>query len=191
MSSNRSTNSMSKRLRLSAGSAGLVLAALVVVAGCGGSTKAASGSASAAQAAPTTQPAARAPGSGTTIAARTTSLGSIVVDSSGMTLYRFDKDTPGSGSSACNAACATTWPPAAVSGQPKADPGVAGAIGEITRADGSRQVTLDGHPLYRFSGDQAAGDTNGDGFGGIWHIVPAGAGSTAAATTSPSSPSGY
>jgi predicted lipoprotein with Yx(FWY)xxD motif len=195
MSSNRSTTSMSKRLRLTAGSAGLALAALVLAAGCGSSTKTASGAASAAPtsqpAAPASQPAAPAPA--TTIAARTTSLGSIVVDSSGRTLYRFDKDMPGSGSSACNAACATTWPPAAVSGQPKAGTGVAGAIGQITRADGSQQVTLDGHPLYRFSGDQASGDTNGDGFGGIWHVVSAGAttGASTAAASSPSGPSGY
>ncbi len=194
MLSNRSTTSMTKRLGRKPATAGFIIAALVVITGCGGSTKAASASSPAAQPAPASQPAALAPAPAPTITARTTSLGSIVVDGSGRTLYRFDKDKPGSGSSACNAACATTWPPALVSGQPKAGPAVAGTVGVITRADGSQQVTLDGHPLYRFSGDQAAGDTNGDGFGGIWHVVLAGAGSTPAAAAAPApttAPRGY
>ena len=106
-----------------------------------------------------------------TIAAGSSSLGSIVVDAAGRTLYRYDKDTPGSGTSACNGACATAWPPALVTGTPTAGPGVSGTIGMITRADGTHQITLDGHPLYRFSGDQGPGDTTGNGFGGIWHVV--------------------
>ena len=115
-----------------------------------------------------------------------------MVDASGRTLYRYDKDMAGSGSSACNGACAVAWPPALVTGQPSAGSGVAGTLSVITRADGTQQVALDGHPLYRYSGDQNPGDTTGDGFGGIWHIVPATTAAVAAsASSAPAAPSGY
>jgi predicted lipoprotein with Yx(FWY)xxD motif len=104
-----------------------------------------------------------------------TTLGPLVADATNHTLYRFDKDTPGSGTSACTGACAAAWPPALITGQPAAGPGVPGVLGAITRPDGTRQVTLDGHPLYRFAGDGAPGDANGDGTGGIWHVVHAAA----------------
>ena len=107
----------------------------------------------------------------TSVAVGRSSLGTIVVDNAGRTLYRFDKDTPGSGSSACNGACAAAWPPDLVQGAPVAGPGVIGSLGVVTRADGTHQLTLDGHPLYRYVGDQGPGDTTGDGFGGIWHVV--------------------
>lgn len=110
------------------------------------------------------------------------SLGRIVIDAAGHTLYRLDKDTAGSGSSACNGACATAWPLALVTGQPILGSGLTGTPGVVTRTDGTRQITLDGHPLYRFAGDQKPGDTVGDGFGGIWHVVHTGA---AAATKTP------
>jgi predicted lipoprotein with Yx(FWY)xxD motif len=116
---------------------------------------------------------ARPASSPVTIAVGSSTLGPIAVDASGHSLYRYDKDIPGSGTSACNGACATAWPPALVSGPATAGPGVTGALGVATRADGTHQVTLDGHPLYRFSGDQNPGDTSGDGFGGIWHVVSA------------------
>jgi predicted lipoprotein with Yx(FWY)xxD motif len=60
---------------------------------------------------------------------------------------------------------------------------VPGTIGVITRTDGTQQVTLDGHPLYHFSGDKAAGDTNGNGFGGIWHVVTTSGASSGGGTT--------
>jgi predicted lipoprotein with Yx(FWY)xxD motif len=160
---------------------GLVAAGVISVAACstGYSHGSTGRSSSTAAAAPV---AAVAPtGGDPTLEVGSTALGRLVVDSAGHTLYRFDKDTPGSGTSACTGACATAWPPDLVSGQPTVASGVAGTIGVITRADGTRQVTLDGHPLYRFAGDGAPGDTNGDGFGGIWHAVhatPAGAAST-------------
>ena len=130
------------------------------------------------------------PSSPATIAVGSSSLGPIVVDGAGHTLYRYDHDTPGSGTSTCNAACATAWPPALVAGTATAGPGVPGTVGMITRADGTHQITLDGHPLYRFSGDQGPGDTTGNGFGGIWHVVSASAvppASTPTANTPPSS----
>jgi hypothetical protein len=106
-----------------------------------------------------------------------------VVDQSGRTTYMFDRDVAGSGTAACLGACAAVWPPLTAIGSPSAGPGISGSVGVITRADGKRQVTLNGRPLYEFSGDHAAGDANGDGFGGVWHVArPSG---TAAATVAP------
>jgi predicted lipoprotein with Yx(FWY)xxD motif len=115
----------------------------------------------------------------------TSSLGTIVVDAAGRTLYRFDHDTVGAATSACTGNCALTWPPDTVTGTPSAAAGVTGVLGVITRSDGGRQLTIDGHPVYHYSGDSAAGDTNGNGIGGIWHVVsatPAAAGGGSSST---------
>jgi predicted lipoprotein with Yx(FWY)xxD motif len=102
-----------------------------------------------------------------------TGLGQIIVDSRGRTLYLFEKDPRGH--SACSGICATYWPPLLTSGKPTA---VAGAkrsqLGTIRRADGKRQVTFAGHPLYFFSGDTGRGQTNGEGlrdFGAGWYVL--------------------
>ncbi|MFC7789909.1 COG4315 family predicted lipoprotein [Microbacterium sp. MAHUQ-60] len=104
-----------------------------------------------------------------------TSLGSVVVDGDGMTAYMYDKDTQGAATSACTGACLTQWPPIlSASAEPKAD-GVTGTLATIDTPDGKHQVTLDGWPLYTFAGDEAAGDVNGQGVGGIWWVLsPAG-----------------
>jgi predicted lipoprotein with Yx(FWY)xxD motif len=128
------------------------------------------------------------PSPAVTVAAGSSPLGPVAVDAAGRTLYRFDPDQPGSGSSACNGSCAITWPPAVVGGQLTAGPGVSGSLTLIPRIDGTHQVALDGHPLYRYSGDSKPGDTAGDGFGGIWHVVHTDASSS---STMPAHPSGY
>jgi predicted lipoprotein with Yx(FWY)xxD motif len=172
-------DSLSTRARRALAVSVLSGAGLLVAAAC--STGTASHTA---VTAPPVNAAPPAPHSVATIAAGRSSLGTIVVDNAGRTLYRFDKDTPGSGSSACNGACAAAWPPDLVEGTPAAGPGVTGALGVVTRADGTHQLTLDGHPLYRYVGDQSPGDTTGDGFGGIWHVVrTATSAATASATT--------
>src|SRR5687767_7932690 len=80
--------------------------------------------------------------------------GDILVDSSGMTLYFFDKDQAGSGKSVCNGSCATAWPPhvAPATAQPAGDYSV------VTRDDGTKQWAHKGRPLYRWVKDQKAGD---------------------------------
>lgn len=98
------------------------------------------------------------------------SLGPILVDENGFTLYQLDTDTATAVS--CNAECATTWPPLSVKSAPVAGPGVDPSL-LSTLNTGARQVTYAGHPLYRFSGDQAAGQTNGFGVGGIWWVLAA------------------
>ncbi len=87
-------------------------------------------------------------------------------DHPGFTLYIFDND-PENGSS-CNGGCAGTWPPLLLADDTAS--GV-GQLGTITRDDGGTQVTYDGRPLYYYAGDANIGDTNGDGLGGVWHVV--------------------
>jgi predicted lipoprotein with Yx(FWY)xxD motif len=102
-------------------------------------------------------------------------LGSFLVDSQGMTLYVFLKDTPGSGSSACTGGCATVWP-ALSEGSPTAGSGVdASKLGTITGVDGNPQVTYNGRPLYHYAKDVNPGDTMGQGFNSLWYVAsPAG-----------------
>jgi predicted lipoprotein with Yx(FWY)xxD motif len=104
---------------------------------------------------------------------RSTSLGKIVVDSKGRTLYAFGHDLKNK--SRCSGACATNWPPALAPKKPKVGAGISAAkLHVIKRSDGSRQLSYAGHPLYRFIADGAPGDTKGQGinaFGGVWHVV--------------------
>ena len=112
------------------------------------------------------------PAKGSDLGASKSSLGTIVVDGKGMTAYAFDKDTPGSGKSACTGECVEEWPAiTSSSDKPKVD-GVTGEVGTITGADGAKQVTLEGMPLYTYHDDSDVGDTNGQGKeGGIWWVV--------------------
>ncbi len=174
----------SKLIKLIAGAAAVPVIA-VVAAGCGGGSSDA-GNSAAASASPKT-----ASGQAATIAtANDSSLGTILVDSQGRTLYLFQKD---SGSkSACSGACASAWPPLRDSGKPTVGSGLNAALaGTTPRSDGMPQVTYNGHPLYLFSGDQKAGDTNGQGstaFGGGWFALnSAGNQVTAQASSSSSS----
>lgn len=92
--------------------------------------------------------------------------GKVLTNETGMTLYVFDKDSPGK--SVCNGGCATNWPPlmAAASAQPSGDYTI------ITRGDGSKQWAYKGRPLYNWHNDKAPGDITGDGFlNGAWHIA--------------------
>jgi predicted lipoprotein with Yx(FWY)xxD motif len=88
----------------------------------------------------------------------------VVASSNGMTVYTFDKDVANSGTSACTGGCIAKWPALTVpaGSTPTGASGVTGKLGTITRADDSTlQVTYNGKPLYFFSGDKAAGDSNG------------------------------
>ncbi|MEV0113750.1 SCO0930 family lipoprotein [Streptomyces sp. NPDC050844] len=98
-------------------------------------------------------------------------LGKVVTDSEGLTLYRFDKDTAQPPKSNCEGACATTWPVVSAKGA-VAPPGVDESLmGEVTRADGSKQLTIDGWPMYRYAKDKKAGDAKGQGVGGTWYAA--------------------
>jgi len=101
-------------------------------------------------------------------------LGSFLVDSKGMTLYLFTKDTPNT--SNCYGGCASYWPPLLTNGAPIAGTGVtASMLGSTKRTDGAIQVTYNGWPLYYYLSDKAAGDTTGENVQGTWFVVtPAG-----------------
>ncbi|MFJ8921824.1 SCO0930 family lipoprotein [Streptomyces sp. NPDC102415] len=95
-------------------------------------------------------------------------LGKVLTDSEGFTLYRFDKDTAEPPASNCESDCAKAWP-AVPAENAEAAAGVdASLIGEVTRADGAKQLTVGGWPMYRYAEDAEPGDANGQGVGGTW-----------------------
>jgi predicted lipoprotein with Yx(FWY)xxD motif len=143
----------------------LIVPLLLVAVACGKSSPTTSPTA-----APTTA-ASATPFSTSTTVKKTDNptKGKILTTPDGRSLYEFDNDT--SGKSNCEGQCATTWPPLTFTGN-GAPTGAAG-LSTITRTDGTKQVALDGHPLYMYSGDTKAGDTNGDGLFGKWHLAKA------------------
>jgi predicted lipoprotein with Yx(FWY)xxD motif len=137
----------------------LVAVAAVALAACGGSSTPASTK--------------TAGGDTATIGlAKNGSLGTILVDAKGDTVYLFEKDT--GSKSACTGECATNWPPVRATGTPTIADGLSGAVATTPRSDGAPQVTYAGHPLYRFQGDSKPGDANGQGvnaYGAKWYVV--------------------
>jgi predicted lipoprotein with Yx(FWY)xxD motif len=100
-------------------------------------------------------------------------LGTVLVDSNGMTVYDFHKDK--GTTSSCYGACEQNWPPVTTTGAPKASGGAqSGMLGTTERKDGTMQVTYAGHPLYTFIQDMKPGDAKGndvDFFGGEWYAL--------------------
>ncbi|AXI77403.1 hypothetical protein [Peterkaempfera bronchialis] len=100
-------------------------------------------------------------------------LGPHLINVNQSTLYRFDRDTADPSQSNCDADCATTWPPVII--KEGGNVYLAGIepsrIGAIRRQDGAVQLTVGGWPIYRYSGDNRPGDTNGQGIGGTWFAV--------------------
>ena len=91
----------------------------------------------------------------------------VLVGAKDMTLYTFDRDTAGSGTSVCNEKCAVLWPPL------MADAGALskGDWSVVARNDGSKQWAYKGKPLYYWIKDQKPGDRTGDNVNNVWHIV--------------------
>jgi predicted lipoprotein with Yx(FWY)xxD motif len=158
----------------------LAAAAAVSLGACGTSSTVTGVPSPAPAAAPAAAPAPAAPAGPALTASPTDALGTVVVDGTGFTLYRFDKDKPKPSKSNCNGSCATQWPPVVVASAAdakavKLDGVDAAAVGTVKRADGKLQLTIGGWPVYRYSGDKAAGDTTGQGVGKVWFAVtPAG-----------------
>lgn len=163
---------MKSRLSLTLAGAALVAVAL---AGCS-SMPTASGASSASQPATSgnATPSGNAAPSGKDVATASNSIGTILVDGRGRTAYFFDSDTAGSGKSACTGACATAWPAITTTSATPTMSGVTGKVGTIPVSGGKFQVTVNGMPIYTYAGDSAAGQTNGQGFGGTWWVVDAG-----------------
>jgi predicted lipoprotein with Yx(FWY)xxD motif len=157
----------------------------VLAAGCGSNGSGSSSGGMGGYGSSGTAPASGGASGVATVSATSSSLGMILVDGSGRTLYLFEKDQPNQ--SACAGACAAAWPVDQSSGTPKAGSGVtASMLGTIKRSDNTTQVTYNKHPLYYFQGDSGAGQQNGQGvdaFGAKWFVVgPAGGAVSGGAT---------
>ena len=166
----------------------LAVAGLAVVAMSAAACSSSSSDGGGGTGTPSSKPAHASGPAGSGAALKIATIGgvAVVTNAPGFTLYSFAPDT--ASTSKCNGACAQIWPP--VTGPATAGQAVTGRLGVITRADGSRQATYDGHPLYTYTADTAPGQANGNGInvnGGVWHEVTA---SGAAALTSPSDGSG-
>lgn len=111
-----------------------------------------------------------------TVQLRHTSLGSILVSSSGRTLYEFTKDHAKKSSCETIRGCSTIWPSLKASGRPTAGSGIKASLLSTTS---SKQVTYAGHPLYTYSSDSGPGQTDYVGakeFGGTWYAINASGG---------------
>ncbi len=169
-----------------------VLAIGLLVAACGNSPSSTSGAGTTSS---PTQSAAASGAKTATLKTESTSLGTVLANSAGHTLYYLSIDT--TSASKCTSSCLTIWP--LVAGKPQAASGmtISGTLSSFTRTDGAVQATWNGHPLYTYSGDTAAGQTNGNGlnsFGGLWHAVVLSAAHgkpTPAPTSSSSGGGGY
>jgi predicted lipoprotein with Yx(FWY)xxD motif len=150
------------------GALAMVTVALVVAACGSSSTNASAGSA------PGNAPSASSPsGSTTSVGTASGADGKYLIGSSGRALYLWVADP--TGKSVCAGACAKFWPPVLTKAAPVAAGGVtAGQLGTISRANGGKQVTYDGHPLYYFALDKSKGSVKGQGsdnFGAKWWLV--------------------
>jgi predicted lipoprotein with Yx(FWY)xxD motif len=121
--------------------------------------------------------------SGPSVTVHSTSLGSVLADSSGHTLYLLTSDT--ATKVACTGGCTQIWAPLMVANgaMPQAGTGITGTLGVVTR-DANKQITIAGHPLYTYTADDGPGQANGQGinsYGGTWYVLSS---SGAAVTTS-------
>jgi predicted lipoprotein with Yx(FWY)xxD motif len=138
-----------------------LVAAALLAAGCGSSspTPASGGSSTSG-------------GSGT-VHLRSTPVGKVLTNAAGRTLYALTGNTVGH--LICTGGCLSVWPPVTASGTPSAGSGVTASLG-TTHFSGGTQLTVDGVPVYLYSGDSSAGTANGQGiksFGGTWWVLGA------------------
>ncbi|MFE6050997.1 hypothetical protein ACFQ6N_09590 [Kitasatospora sp. NPDC056446] len=181
------------RTRRAAVMAAAGIAAVTLIAGCGSSGGGKSGAPSMSttpgSSSSTSSPgSASAPASATLQTANDPKLGTIVTDSAGFTLYRFDQDESNPSESYCNGSCSTIWPPEHAAGNVTVKGIDSKLVGTVTRSDGTKQVTLNGWPVYRYSPDAKPGDTKGQGVGGTWFAVTPTGGKAGAAMNSTPAP---
>ncbi|MBW1603611.1 hypothetical protein JJV70_16165 [Streptomyces sp. JJ66] len=98
-------------------------------------------------------------------------LGKVVTDSEGWTLYRFEEDSAKPPKATCEGDCASAWPPVPADDAKAASGMDAALVGSVERADGSKQLTLGGWPVYRYAKDTKPGDASGHGVGGTWNAL--------------------
>ncbi|MDY7089099.1 MAG: hypothetical protein SYR96_28835 [Actinomycetota bacterium] len=99
-------------------------------------------------------------------------MGKVVVNDEGFVLYRFDKDGNSPAKSNCVGECAEIWPPSLTNdGKPELKGVDSKLVGTVTRADGSKQLTLKGWPLYTYVGDKKPGNWKGQNVNGSWFVI--------------------
>lgn len=161
------------------------IAATLVIAACGSSSatgNSGSGSGSG------SSPAAAA--SDSALTAKKLGSSMVLTNAKGFTLYWFVPDTKTA--SKCYGSCAKYWP--FVPGPANAGSGVTGTLGVITRSNGAKQATWDGHPLYTYVGDTSPGMNKGNGLnisGGVWHEIVLTGNAGPAPASSPSGGGAY
>lgn len=163
------------------------LASTLLLGACNSSDSAGSGSAgTVTTAAPTgsapvaATPSATATATAFTVSAKTVDgVGTVVTDTNGMTLYRYDKDESNPSKWTCSGACVKTWIPVIVPESVQTE-GVGRSLLGTVHRDGQPQLTLAGWPLYRYIGDTGTGQANGQGKDGAWHAVTPTGGKAAA-----------
>jgi predicted lipoprotein with Yx(FWY)xxD motif len=191
----------------------LAVIGAVVIAGCGGGSSSSSSSSSEPSGSGNEGPGATTSSEGgaaeaeggtsgeaTIASGEASGLGTVLVDSEGMTVYLF---TPDEGTeSTCYGGCESAWPPVVAEGKPSAGEGAtSSALGTTKRKDGTVQVTYNGHPLYTFTGDTAPGEAVGQEDDGTWFVLdesgeavkggaPGGGTTTTESTTTESSGAG-
>ena len=154
---------------------GTLLAILVAACSSGGGTAAPASQAPATEAPASEAPASEAPasaaaGGAVTVMVAESSLGQILVDGEGRTLYMFKPDS--AGEPTCYEDCEKNWPPLTVTGDITVGEGLdASKFTTADRTDGSKQVKVGTWPLYYFANDAAPGDTNGQEVGDVWYVV--------------------
>ncbi|MDQ0584833.1 SCO0930 family lipoprotein [Streptomyces rishiriensis] len=155
------------------------------IGGVGVGTGVGSGVGSGASAGATTG--ADAQGAGELAVSANGGLGKILTDGAGKTLYRFDADTAEPPKSNCDGDCATAWPPVSADDISAGDGIDKSLLGEVTRTDGTKQLTVAGWPAYYYAKDAKAGDTTGQGVGNKWFaLTPEGKKAKAAGSSSES-----
>ena len=160
------------------------IAATLVIAACGSSSSGTGGSGGGSG----SSPAAAAGATGGALSTMKVGSATLLTNSKGFTLYWFVPDT--STTSKCDASCIKYWPP--VPGPASAGSGVTGTLGVITRSNGAKQATWNGHPLYTYVGDTSPGTAKGNNLnisGGVWHEITLTG--KAAPASSPSSGGAY
>jgi predicted lipoprotein with Yx(FWY)xxD motif len=156
----------------------------IVLTLAGGAVLAACGAAG-----PSNSPAASSNGagsSGTTISTGSTTLGTVLTDSKGFTLYYFLPEK-NSTVGACTAGCLAAWPPLVVTGTPTAVSGATGALATVPimlNGASVNEVTYNGWPLHTFASDTAAGQTGGNGVSNNWFAAMPGTTSSSTGSTS-------
>jgi predicted lipoprotein with Yx(FWY)xxD motif len=153
------------------------LSLAILLAACSGSTGESAAPATSEAAQPSEAPPSEAPPSeappseaagDAAVVVADSDLGEILTDADGNVIYYFANDSEGT--STCEGDCFANWPPVPAEGTPTAGDGVTAELGTTDATDGTTMLTVNGFPAYYFAGDQAPGDTNGQGVGDVWWV---------------------